>query len=267
MRRTFVWKHCGDAKGGTAAMKRLLALLLLCSSAALAQGRILIYTRSYTPDNKGYIHENRAASVAALQKIAADLHVEADASEDPAVFTPENLKRYRVIVFSNSNNEAFATQPQRDAFKSWIEHGGGWVGIHSASGSERNWDWFAQMVGGRFLMHPKKQKFTVHVADPTSPVMKGVPADFTVDDECYFVKRFSDTIHPLLTVDTSTLDVTDFKLDRKDFPNPMPLAWWQTFDGGREIYIALGHDKTYYEDTVFDGILRRAIVWAMSADR
>jgi type 1 glutamine amidotransferase len=110
-------------------------------------------------------------------------------------------------------------------------------------------------------MHPKKQQFTVKVADPKFPVMQGVPAEFTVTDECYFTKRFSDTIHPLLTVDTSKLDVTGFKLDRKDFPNPLPVAWWQEFDGGREIYIALGHDNSYYEDPVFDGLLKRAILW------
>jgi len=244
-------------------MKRLLALLLVCSSAvAVAQDRILIYTRSYTADGKGYVHGNRATSVVALEKIAAELHIPTDNTDDPIVFTPENLKKYTVMVFSNSNNEAFSTQAQRDAFKGWIEHGGGWVGIHSASGSERNWDWFAQMVGGRFLMHPKKQQFTVKVADPKFPVMQGVPAEFTVTDECYFTKRFSDTIHPLLTVDTSKLDVTGFKLDRKDFPNPLPIAWWQEFDGGREIYIALGHDNSYYEDPVFDGMLKRAILWA-----
>jgi type 1 glutamine amidotransferase len=245
-------------------MRRLLfALPLLFASTLLAQSRVLIYTRNYTPDNKGFIHDNIATSVVALQKIGVEAHLEMDASDDPSVFTPDNLKRYRVIVFSNSNNEAFATQAQRDAFKAWIEDGGGWVGIHSASGSERNWDWFAQMVGGRFLMHPRKQKFTVHVADPNFPAMKGVPADFAVDDECYFTKRFSQDIHPLLTVDTSTLDVKDFKLDRKDFPNPLPVAWWQEFDGGREIYIALGHDKANYQDPLFLGMLRGAILWAM----
>jgi len=30
-----------------------------------------------------------------------------DASDDPKVFTTANLKQYRVLVFSNSNNEAF----------------------------------------------------------------------------------------------------------------------------------------------------------------
>jgi len=236
---------------------------LLSVSTLHAQNRVLVYTRSYTADNKGYIHDNIASSVTALQKIGLEAHLDVDTSDDPAVFTPDNLKRYRVLVFSNSNNEAFATQPQRDAFKAWIEHGGGWVGIHSASGSERNWDWFAQMVGGRFLMHPKKQKFSVHVADPDFPAMKGMPADFTVDDECYFTKRFSDSIHPLLTVDTATLDVTGFKLDRKDFPNPLPIAWWQQFDGGREIYIALGHDKADYQNPMFTGLLRQALLWAM----
>lgn len=243
-------------------MKYLLALLLSFSVVCVAQDRLLIYTRNYTPDNKGFVHDNIAASVESLKIIAEQIHMPADVSDDPTIFTPDNLRRYKVMVFSNSNNEAFSTDAQRDAFKAWIEHGGGWVGIHSASGSERKWDWFAQMVGGRFLMHPKKQQFSVHLVDPNFPAMKGVPTDFTVTDECYFTKRFSDSIHPLLTADTSKLDVTNFKLNREDFPNPLPLAWWQEFDGGREFYIALGHDKTNYQDPQFTGILRRAILWA-----
>jgi hypothetical protein len=42
-----------------------------------------------------------------------------DASDDPKVFTPENLRQYKAIVFSNSNNEGFDTDAQREAFKKY----------------------------------------------------------------------------------------------------------------------------------------------------
>lgn len=244
-------------------MKKLVALLLLvCLSQCAAQQRMLVYTRSYTPDNKGYVHANIAASVAGLQQIGKTLGMLVDASDDPAVFTPANLSRYRVIVFSNSNNEAFASNEQRKAFKAYIEHGGGFVGIHSASGSERTWDWFATMIGGRFVMHPKLQHFQVHVADPNFPAAKGLPPDFAVDDECYFDTIFAKDLHVVLTTDRSKLDMTGFKANAEDFANPLPLAWWHEFDGGREFYIALGHKPSNYSDPQFTGLLQRAIVWA-----
>lgn len=244
-------------------MKKLWPCLLavLCLSQCIAQRRMLVYTRSYTPDNKGYVHANIAASVEGLEQIGKKLGMPVNASADPAVFTPANLRRYAVIVFSNSNNEAFASDTQRDAFKAYIEHGGGFVGIHSASGSERTWDWFAQMIGGRFVVHPKQQSFLVHVADPSFPAVKGM-ADFTVDDECYFDTIFANDLHVVLTTDRTKLDLIGFKANLADFANPLPLAWWHEFDGGREFYVALGHNATNYSDPQFTGILERAIQWA-----
>src|SRR5277367_463766 len=103
-------------------------LLLMFRLAAAAKPKVLVYTRNYTPDGKGYVHDNIAASVAAIEKMGAEKGFDVVASDDPAVFTDENLKRFSVLVFSNSNNEAFATDTQRDAFKKYIESGGGFVG-------------------------------------------------------------------------------------------------------------------------------------------
>jgi type 1 glutamine amidotransferase len=51
------------------------------------------------------------------------------------------------------------------------------------------------------------------------------------------------------------------------FPNPLPLAWYQRFDGGREFYLALGHNKQDYANPLLYGIIRGGILWAMNAER
>ncbi len=152
----------------------LLAAILCGAAAPAAEKKILVYTRSYTPDGKGYVHDNIASSVAAIQKLGAANGFAVDTSNDPKVFTTANLKQYRALVFSNSNNEAFENDAQRDAFKKYIESGGGFVGIHSASGSERQWDYYQAVVGGKFKRHPKLQPFTVTVVDPNFPAAKGI---------------------------------------------------------------------------------------------
>lgn len=230
--------------------------------------RVLVYTRNYTPDGKGYVHDNIAASVDAIKKMGAESDFAVDASDDPAVFNDANLHQYAALVFANSNNEAFASDEQRAAFKRFIEAGGGFVGIHSASGSERSWPYYWSVLGGKFVVHPKMQTFTVSVSDPNFTAVKGVPTQFEWTDECYFLDHLGSDIHPVLTTDRTKLadlETVSAKEDAASFPNPLPLAWWHEFDGGREFYVALGHNKEEYANPLLYGIIERGILWSMRA--
>jgi type 1 glutamine amidotransferase len=237
---------------------------------AATQPRVLVYTRNYTPDGKGYVHDNIASSVEAIRKMGVEKGFAVDASDDPAVFTAANLKQYAAIVFSNSNNEAFASDAQRDAFKAYIEAGGGFVGIHSASGSERGWPYFWQVLGGKFVVHPKMQTFTVQVTDPQFAAVKNLPAQFAWTDECYFLDHLNPDNKVVLATDRTKiadLDTIRKKADPESFPNPLPLAWYHRFDGGREFYVALGHNKEDYANPILYGIIENGILWATGATR
>ncbi len=242
----------------------LVALVSLVPLIATAQPRVLVYTRNYTPDGKGYVHDNIAASVDAMKKMGAEKQFAVDASDDPSIFTESNLKKYAVIVFSNSNDQAFSTNEQRDAFKHFIESGRGFVGIHSASGSERDWPWYWSMLGGKFAAHPKMQPFIVVVADASFPAVRNLPARFEWTDECYFSDHLNPDIRPVLVTDRSKLVGTDqMKVDVASFPTMLPLAWYHEFDGGREFYLALGHNKEDYVSPTLYGIIEKGILWAM----
>ena len=84
-------------------IRMLLIILAIAMSSAMSQTRVLVYTKNETGEGK-YIHDNIAASVEALQKICAAHNIATQVSDDPALFTPENLARYDAIVFSNTNN-------------------------------------------------------------------------------------------------------------------------------------------------------------------
>jgi type 1 glutamine amidotransferase len=245
------------------------ASCLLSSLAAQTapQPRILVYTRNYTPDGKGYVHDNIADSVAAIRKMGQESGFSVDASDDPSVFTDANLRQYAALVFSNSNNQAFSDDAQRDAFKHYIEAGGGFVGLHSASGSERDWPYFWSVLGGKFVAHPHQQPFIVRVVDPGFAAVKGVPAQFTWTDECYFLDHLNPDIHPVLVTDRTKLSTTPMTIDVSKFPVDLPLAWYQEFDGGREFYLALGHNKEDYANPLLYGIIRNGILWAMKPAR
>jgi type 1 glutamine amidotransferase len=231
------------------------------------QKSILVYTRNYTPDGKGYVHDNIASSVAAIRKMGAEAGFAVDASDDPQVFTDGNLRQYAALVFANSNNQAFSSDAQRDAFKRYIEAGGGFVALHSASGSERDWPYFWSVLGGKFAAHPHQQPFTVRVIDPSFPAVKGVPAEFTWTDECYFLDHLNPDIHPVLVTDRTKIGLEPMTIDASKFPVDLPLAWYHTFDGGREFYLALGHNKQDYENPLLYGIIKNGILWAMANGR
>jgi len=156
--------------------------------------RLLIYTKN----GKGYVHKNIATSVETLEKICKSLGVETVVSEDPALFTRPEINRFDAVVFANTNNEAFDTEQQREAFKKYCQSGKGFGGIHSAIGSERHWPWFWKLIGGSFLRHPPFQTFTVKVNRSNHPSTQHLGSTFDLDDECYFIKNSNPSFKILL---------------------------------------------------------------------
>jgi uncharacterized protein len=248
-------------------MRTSLFLLLVFIAAQFtslyAKDKVLVYTKN----GKGYVHDNIAASVEAIQKICSKEGIDVDVNDKPYVFTPQNLKQYKTIIFSNSNNEAFDTQEQRDAFQKYIQNGGGFVGIHSACASERDWPWFWSMLGGLFVRHPKFQHFDVKIIDNTHISTNFLPDIWKWEDECYYLNHLNPDIHVLLAADLRTIEDEKTKEYPGDvFGNYFPLAWHHTFDGGRQFYTALGHKIEHYSDPLLVKHIRGGILWAMDRE-
>jgi type 1 glutamine amidotransferase len=225
-----------------------------------AQKRILVYTRN----GEGYVHDNIKASVEALKKIGAENNLIVDVSDDPEVMTKENLVRYSCLVFSNTNNEIFTTEDQKNAFVDYIHHGGAFVGIHSACGSERSWPWFWAMLGGKFKRHPVHQPFDIKVIDKDHPATKMLPDIWKWDDECYYLDNLNPDIRILMVADLRTIkDPQKDEYPGQVFGNYFPLAWYHVFEGARIFYTAIGHDIAHYSDPLFIKHLTGGIMWAL----
>jgi len=242
----------------------IIPLLFSCSRPVIEDhNKVLIYTRN----GEGYIHDNIEASVKALQEICNEMKVETEVSDNPESFTDENLDQFDAVIFSNSNNEAFLTDDQRNAFQEFIRSGGGFVGIHSACGSERNWPWFWAMLGGRFLRHPPLQPFDIKVIDRNHPSTIFLPDIWKWEDECYYINNLNPDINILLAVDLTTIDDENrIEYPGNTFGDLFPLAWYHRFDGGRQWYTALGHKPEHYSDTLFRQHLLGGIRWVLEMD-
>ncbi len=234
------------------------AIAFLTSDNQLKNTRVLVYTKN----GKGYVHDNIAASVACIQSLAANNKFTVDVSDDAAVFTAENLKKYTLLIFTSTNNDVFDNDEQRVAFRRYIEAGGGFVGIHSVTGTERNWKWFKMMLGETFSWHAKFQRFSIKNIDPAHPSMQGVPAVWEREDECYFGKELYPGIKVLMAHDLHTLQpeqAEEVKKNAGSFGDFYPAVWWHHFEGGNVWITTLGHSKESYQDPVYKNHLLQGI--------
>jgi len=243
----------------------LLLLAVAVLGGALARGaepppRVLVYTRNgLTLDGKkGYVHDNIPSSVAMLQRLGAANGFAVEVSDGPGAFAGDNLRRYRALVFTNTNNQIFDTEEQRGALQRFIRAGGGFVGIHSACGSMRAWPWFWAMAGGSFVRHPKLQEFTIKVLDHAHPSTSFLGATWVWTDEFYFLRDMPPDLHVLLAGDLATLTDPQKPTDE----TARPLAWYHLFEGGRCWFTTLGHRKESYVDPMFERHILGGILWA-----
>lgn len=221
--------------------------------------KVLVFTKN----GKGYVHENIPASIAAIQKLAIQFNFTADTTTSSAWFTDDVLKQYDAIIFSNTNNDVFDTEEQRVALMRYMQAGGGFIGIHSASGTERNWKWFKLMLGATFLRHPPFQPLSIHVLDTTHPAINKLSLIWQTKDECYYFKEFNPSIKVLAFTDLSKVkEADDGKNVKPDlFGNRYPCIWCHVFDGGRVWYTSLGHNKDDYSDPAYLAHIIEGLKW------
>ena len=225
--------------------------------------KILVYTNN----GKGYVHDNIANSVEAIQALGKQYGFTVDASDDPAKFTDENLKQYDALVFSNTNNDVFTADAQRVALMRYIQAGGNFVGLHSACGTERSWKWFKNLLGGTFFWHEPAQSFTVNILDSQNPSLAHLPQKWNREkDEFYFLKEMSVNLNVLAVNDHTTIQNPAGKaLDT--FGAVFPSVWWHEYDGGRAFYTSIGHEKEDYKKDDLRKHILGGIEWAIGSQK
>src|SRR5438132_420548 len=132
--------------------------------------RVLVFSKT-----TGFRHDSIPAGISAIQKLGQQNNFAVDATEDDTLFTDANLAKYAAVIFLSATGDPVTTQPEKDAFQRYIEHGGGFVGIHAASDSGYNWAWYGQLVGTYFKQHPAQQNALIKVEDPNHPSTQGLP--------------------------------------------------------------------------------------------
>lgn len=206
---------------------------------SLSGARILVFSKT-----SGFRHESIAAGIAALQKLAGQKQFTLITTEDAAQFSDANLRQFNAVIFLNTTGDIL-DDVQQLAMERFIQAGGGFVGIHSATDTEweGDWFWYRNLVGAVFKNHPNQpsnvQTATVTITDKNHPSTKELPESFSLADEWYNYRDIYEFIHVLAKVDESTYQGGEHNHDH-------PISWYHEYDGGRAFYTGLGHtDETF----------------------
>jgi cytochrome c len=214
---------------------------------------LLVFSRT-----AAFRHDSIEDAVAALLELARQRGWSMTATEDASYFTDENLAAHGAVVFLMTTGDVLNGQ-QEAAVENFIRAGKGYVGVHSASDTEYNWDWYGALVGSFFKAHSFVVSARVTVEDATQPPTRGLPSPWTREDEWYaFAENPRPWVSVLLTVDETSYDPGPGVMGQDH-----PVAWQRVFDGGRSFYTSLGHTRESYADPIFMGHLSGGIEWAL----
>ncbi|MCX4679961.1 ThuA domain-containing protein [Streptomyces sp. NBC_01433] len=248
------------------ALTSLLALVvaLLVASPPGAQAapfRVLVYS-----EVTNFTHDSIPAGIAAVKKLGAENGFEVEATDDSAVFNDTDLSRFQAVVFNNTNSTPekgdLLTAAERAALQKYIRAGGGWVGLHAASASERDWDWYEGLVGAIFDQHPAVQTGRVKVLDHAHPSTKDLPELWERTEEWYnWRSNPTSKVHTLAQIKVRDgITGLDEGVDH-------PWSWCQNYDGGRSWFTAGGHAASAFQEEGFVKHLLGGIQWAAGAEQ
>lgn len=214
----------------------LLFFLSSCTSKRSGTPRVLVFCKPAV-----FVHASIPDGIAAIQKLGAENGFDVDTTKQAEQFNEENLSMYSAVIFLGTTGDVLDYK-QEAAFERYIQSGGGYVGIHSASDTEYDWGWYGRLVGAYFTYHPAEQEARFIIQDNSHPSTKHFTDNvWTLEEELYNFKKISPDIKVLITIDESS-----YQGGANGSFHPM--SWYHEYDGGRAFYTAIGHQSETYSD-------------------
>jgi type 1 glutamine amidotransferase len=201
----------------------------------------------------GFRHASIPTARQTLASMAADTgEFVVTATESLGDISAARLGSVDVLMFALTSGELALDAAQKAALLAFVNGGGGFVGVHSATDTFYTWPEYGQLVGAYFKEHPWTQEAAVRVEAPAHPAGRGLGPSFRLLEEFYtFIENPRPRVQVILSLDGSSVGADG------DFP----LAWAQTVGQGRSFYTALGHFDSTWMDARFQAHLRGAIAW------
>jgi uncharacterized protein len=190
-----------------------------------------------------------------------------DTTSNMADLNDSKLKNYSLVMMINDFPH---NQAQRDAFKKYMENGGGWFGFHVAAYNDRstNWPWLLDFLGGgvfyRNSWPPVPAKLVID--DSGHPVTKGLPATFISPMNEWYQWKPSPRERKNIKV-LVTLSPDNYPLGLKDIvpDGDFPVVWTNT--DYRMIYMNMGHGLGIFSDATQNKLIIDGFRWVVATDK
>ncbi|GAA0959483.1 hypothetical protein GCM10009554_73250 [Kribbella koreensis] len=219
------------------------------TAAAAAPYQVLVFSKT-----AGFRHDSIPAGIQAIRDLGAANGFTVTATEDSAVFTTSQLAAYKAVVFLSTTGDIL-NATQQTAFETYVNGGGGYVGVHAAADTEYDWPYYGTLVGAWFHSHPAIQQVTARVEDRTHLSTSHLGATWVRTDELYnYRTNPRPNVHVLINLDESTYSGGNM--------GDHPIAWYHAQGSGRSFYTGFGHTIESYSDTAFRKHLLGGIQYA-----
>ncbi len=197
-------------------------------------------------------HPTEPGGKTLAQWLKADGRYELDMTSDLDAFTRLSDGQYAAVVVYATGFKDDLTPAREKGLLDFVNAGGGFIGVHSATDSFRGSRAYVDMIGGEFLHHPEHHEFKVTIADHSHYLTARVP-DFSIFDEMYHLQSY-DPAKVTVLAQTQWLG------------KQMPMAYVKSYGQGRVAYLALGHTAQAWRHPEFQKLLIRAIAWGAGAE-
>lgn len=231
-------------------IKMILALALVGSALTAAPDpsyQVLVFSKT-----AGFRHDAIPAGIQAIRELGAANNFSVTATEDAQALT--NLGAYKAVVFLNTTGDAL-NDTQQAAFQSYIDGGGGYVGVHAAADTEYGWPYYEQLVGAYFRSHPAIQQATVKNENRAHAATAHLGQTWTRTDEWY---NYRASPRAQVKVLQSLNEGSYTGGDMGDHP----ITWCHPQGQGRSFYTGLGHTIESYADQNYRRLLLGGIRYA-----
>jgi len=251
---------CSDTNVST--QKNLLEHVNLSTQKSLLEQnkKVLIFSKT-----TGWRHQSIEKGTEKLSKALQEKGITVSATEDASIFNDTDLSGFSALIFLNTTGDILNSQ-QQIAMERYIQAGGGYVGIHSATDTETagEWTWYRRLVGAVFKSHPgtpsNVQNAKLKVLRKDHPSTADLPDYFNIVDEWYDFKSLSDRRVDLITVDEKSYNGGGHGVYH-------PIAWYHEFDGGRSFYTGVGHNASNFSLPHFMKHLLGGIEYAIGENK
>lgn len=201
-----------------------------------------------------YVHESTKTAIDMFCKLSENYKFKIDCTDDSTDINLDNLRNYDLLVFLNTSGNILDEKGKK-ALIEFSKTDKGFVGIHSATATLEDWEWYCNFIGACFEDHPEIQDAVIRVIDKNHLSTKHLPDTLVWKDEWYNWKNLPENVDVLITVDENSYK--DGK--HGDFH---PVSWCKEINKFKVWYTALGHLPEHYTDQNFIKHIVGGIYWA-----